>query len=63
MSSSLMPDVRKRRKPLFVRQPERCVARARQLSRAVHEALEHVVDRQLGRDRQHRVADGLQRPG
>ncbi len=43
-----------------VGQPERRVPRPRQLARAVHEPLQDLVDRQLGRHRQHGVADGPQ---
>ena len=46
---------------LAVRNPERRVSSARELARAVHQPLEHLVDRQLRGDRQHGVADGLQR--
>ena len=62
ISSSLMPEVRNRAEAaLAVGQPERRVARAGQLPRAVDEPLEDVLDRQLGRDREHRVADRPQR--
>ena len=62
ISSSLMPATRKRRKPpLAVGDAERRVARAGELARLVDEPLEHLVDRRLRRDGEHRVADRLQR--
>ena len=42
---------------LAVGKPERGVAGAGQLPRAVDEPLQDVVHRHLGRDREHRVAD------
>ena len=46
---------------LAVREPERRETRAGKLARRVHEALQHLLDRQLRRDREHRVAHLLQR--
>ena len=46
---------------LAVGQPERRVARAGELARAVDEPLQDLVDRELGGDGEHRVADRPQR--
>ncbi len=46
---------------LAVGQPERREARAGELARAVDEPLQHLVDREPGRDREHGVADRLER--
>ena len=49
--------------PVAVGQPERGVARARQLARGVHEPLEHLLHRQLGGHAQHGVAHSLEGRG
>ena len=46
--------------PLAVGEPERRESGRRQLSRTVHESLEHVLDGLLGRHGEHGVADRLQ---
>ena len=62
ISSSLIPATRKREKPPAPSgMPERRVARAAEHAGLVDEALEHVVDRQPGGDREDRVGDGAQR--
>src|SRR5215212_6885249 len=43
-----------------VGQPQRGVAGRRELARTVHEALQHLLDRELGGHGQHGVADGLE---
>ena len=59
---SLMPEVRKRRKPPSPSGSPSAAKRASgELTRAVDQPLQHLVDRELRRDREHRVADRLQR--
>ncbi len=46
---------------LAVGQAERCEPRAGEVARAVDESLQDLVDRQAGCDREHGIADRLQR--